>query len=103
MPNVQQRRCWLPSEGRWIRLQLSTKTMKTIDKRGIDPWLPKYEPEENASDAPQRPPAGGQTAPTAGTGHTCVTRKKPPERPDRLRLRKYDPVVHKHVEYQEER
>jgi len=36
MPNVQQRRYWLPSEGRWIRLRLSTKAMKTIDKRGIE-------------------------------------------------------------------
>ena len=36
MPNVQQRRYWLPSEGRWVRLRLSTKAMKTIDKRGIE-------------------------------------------------------------------
>src|SRR5690606_22306229 len=40
---------------------------------------------------------------TAGTGHTYVTRKNRRNDPDRLRLRKYDPVVRKHVEYREER
>ncbi|MBQ6644905.1 MAG: 50S ribosomal protein L28 [Saccharopolyspora sp.] len=36
LPNVQRRRYWLPSEGRWVRLQVSTKGVKTIDKRGIE-------------------------------------------------------------------
>ncbi|GAA3365534.1 MULTISPECIES: 50S ribosomal protein L28 [Saccharopolyspora] len=36
LPNVQQRRYWLPSENRWIRLRVSTKGIKTIDKRGIE-------------------------------------------------------------------
>ncbi len=36
LPNVQRRRYWLPSEGRWVRLQVSAKGVKTIDKRGIE-------------------------------------------------------------------
>ncbi|WP_243790032.1 50S ribosomal protein L28 [Saccharopolyspora gloriosae] len=36
LPNVQRRRYWLPSENRWIRLRVSTKGIKTIDKRGIE-------------------------------------------------------------------
>lgn len=35
-PNIQQRRYWLPSEGRWIRLRVSARGIKTIDKRGIE-------------------------------------------------------------------
>ncbi|MDQ3576653.1 MAG: 50S ribosomal protein L28 [Actinomycetota bacterium] len=35
-PNVQRRRYWLPSENRWISLRVSTKGIKTIDKRGIE-------------------------------------------------------------------
>lgn len=35
-PNLQYKRYWLPSENRWIRLRLSVKGMKTVDKRGID-------------------------------------------------------------------
>lgn len=40
---------------------------------------------------------------TAGTGHTYVTRKNRRNHPDRLVLRKYDPVVWRHVDYREER
>jgi large subunit ribosomal protein L28 len=29
----------VPSEGRWVRLRLSTKAIKTIDRRGIDAVL----------------------------------------------------------------
>lgn len=35
-PNLQRRRYWLASENRWIRLRVSTKGMKVIDKRGIE-------------------------------------------------------------------
>lgn len=35
-PNIQPRRYWVPSENRWVRLRVSVKGMKTIDKRGID-------------------------------------------------------------------
>lgn len=40
---------------------------------------------------------------TAGTGHTYVTRKNRRNTPDRMRLRKFDPVVRRHVEYREQR
>ena len=35
-PNIQIKRYYLPSEKRWIRLRLSTKAIKTIDRRGIE-------------------------------------------------------------------
>ena len=35
-PNVQTKRYYLPSEKRWIKLRLSTKAIKTIDRRGIE-------------------------------------------------------------------
>ncbi|MFI5606810.1 50S ribosomal protein L33 [Amycolatopsis sp. NPDC051903] len=40
---------------------------------------------------------------TAGTGYTYVTKKNRRNDPDRLVLRKYDPVARKHVEFKEER
>ena len=40
---------------------------------------------------------------TAGTGYTYVTRKNRRNDPARLVLKKYDPVVRKHVEFREER
>jgi len=40
---------------------------------------------------------------TAGTGYTYVTRKNRRNHPDRLALRKYDPIIRTHVEFKEER
>jgi large subunit ribosomal protein L33 len=52
------------------------------------------------------PPAFGREVPprsTAGTGYTYVTRKNRRNDPDQLVLRKYDPVIGRHVEFREER
>ncbi|MGV9309811.1 MULTISPECIES: 50S ribosomal protein L28 [unclassified Nonomuraea] len=35
-PNVQRRRYWLPSENRHVRLTLSARAIKTVDKIGIE-------------------------------------------------------------------
>ncbi|MEV6012181.1 50S ribosomal protein L33 [Streptomyces sp. NPDC051976] len=40
---------------------------------------------------------------TAGTGHTYVTRKNRRSDPDRMTLRKYDPVAREHVLFRETR
>ncbi|MCF6202054.1 MAG: 50S ribosomal protein L28 [Methylococcaceae bacterium] len=35
-PNLHHHKFWVESENRWIRLRLSTKGMRIIDKKGID-------------------------------------------------------------------
>ncbi|MEV0716361.1 50S ribosomal protein L28 [Asanoa sp. NPDC050611] len=35
-PNLQQRRFWLPSERRYVRLTVSTRGLRTIDRDGIE-------------------------------------------------------------------
>lgn len=40
---------------------------------------------------------------TAGTGASYVTRKNRRTTPERLVLRKYDPVLRRHVEFKESR
>ncbi|NYI07395.1 50S ribosomal protein L28 [Allostreptomyces psammosilenae] len=35
-PNIQTKRYWLPSERRHVRLTLSAKGIKTVDRRGIE-------------------------------------------------------------------
>ena len=40
---------------------------------------------------------------TARTGYTYVTRKNRRNDPDRMVIRKFDPVVRRHVEFREER
>ncbi|ANN78727.1 50S ribosomal protein L28 [Bordetella flabilis] len=39
LPNLQSRRFWVESENRWIRLRVTTKALRTIDKKGIDAVL----------------------------------------------------------------
>ena len=38
-PNIQSHRFWVESEKRFVKLRLSTKGMRIIDKRGIDSVL----------------------------------------------------------------
>ncbi len=39
LPNLQTHRFWVPSENRFIRLKLTARGIKTIDKNGIDAVL----------------------------------------------------------------
>jgi large subunit ribosomal protein L28 len=36
LPNLVSKRFWLESEHRWVRLRVSHKGMRIIDKHGID-------------------------------------------------------------------
>ncbi len=38
-PNLQSHRFWVESEKRFVKLKISTKGMRIIDKRGIDAVL----------------------------------------------------------------
>lgn len=39
LPNLQRRRFWVESEGRWVSLRVSNVALRTIDKNGIDAVL----------------------------------------------------------------
>jgi large subunit ribosomal protein L28 len=39
LPNLHTQRFWVESEKRWIKLRVSTKGMRIIDKKGIDTVL----------------------------------------------------------------
>ncbi len=36
LPNLHERRFWVPSEKRWVKLRVSTHALRTIDKNGIE-------------------------------------------------------------------
>jgi len=36
LPNLQYHRFWVESEQRWVRLRVSSKGLRIIDKDGID-------------------------------------------------------------------
>ena len=39
LPNLQNRKFWVESENRWVRLRLTNNALRTIDKNGIDAVL----------------------------------------------------------------
>jgi large subunit ribosomal protein L28 len=39
MPNLQKKRIFIPEEGRWISLKISTSALRTISKKGISAVL----------------------------------------------------------------
>ena len=39
LPNLHERRFWVASENRWVRLRVSSHALRTIDKNGIDAVL----------------------------------------------------------------
>jgi len=38
-PNLQNKRFWIPSEKRWVRLKVTAKAIKIISKKGIESVL----------------------------------------------------------------
>ncbi|MEB3198203.1 MAG: 50S ribosomal protein L28 [Candidatus Sericytochromatia bacterium] len=40
--NLQTKRFWFAEEGRWVRLRVSTKVMKTISRHGLAATLKRY-------------------------------------------------------------
>jgi len=36
LPNLHRHRFWVQSENRWVKLRVSTKGLRIIDKKGID-------------------------------------------------------------------
>jgi large subunit ribosomal protein L28 len=36
LPNLHTQRFWLESEGRWVTLRLSTRGLRTVEKRGLE-------------------------------------------------------------------
>ena len=41
LPNLQTKRIWVPEEGRWVRMKLSTTAIKAISRNGAGPMLAK--------------------------------------------------------------
>ena len=41
LPNLHSHRFWVESENRWVKLRLSSKGMRIVDKLGIDAILKK--------------------------------------------------------------
>ena len=49
IPNLQSRRFWVESENRWVRLRISKKGLRIIDKNGIENVLADIKARNKAS------------------------------------------------------
>lgn len=47
LPNLQKRRIWVPSQGRYVTLKVSARGLRTIDKLGIEKVLEKMAKHED--------------------------------------------------------
>ncbi len=49
LPNLQSRRFWIESESRWVRLRVSKKGLRIIDKKGIEEVLANIKTRNKAA------------------------------------------------------
>lgn len=39
LPNIQSKRLWLEDEGRFVRVRLSTRALRSVTRVGLSEWL----------------------------------------------------------------
>ena len=91
LPNLHERRFWVASENRWVKLKVSAHALRTIDKNGIDSVLAELRARGDKI----------RLISSANTGHFYTTDKNKKNTPGKMEIKKYDPVVRKHVIYKE--
>ena len=102
LPNLHHRRLWVESEKRWVSLRLSRQGLRTIDKNGIDAVLAELRTRgEKGLTMAKAAREKIKLVSSAGTGHFYTTTKNRRTMQEKLELKKYDPVVRKHVAYKE--
>ena len=99
LPNLHSRRFWVESENRFVRLRISNAALRTIDKNGIDAVLADLRANNAISGVIMRDKIKLES--TAGTGHFYTTDKNKRNMPEKMEIKKFDPVVRKHVIYKE--
>ena len=104
-PNLHTHRFWVEAEKRFVKLRVSTKGMRIIDKKGIEIVLSELAGSWRES---LRRPLMAKSArekirlvSSAGTGHFYTTDKNKRNMPEKMEIKKYDPTIRKHVIYKE--
>ena len=104
LPNLHVQRFWLESERRFVSLRVSTRGLRTIEKKGIENVV-----AELRAKGVEALTGRGESAmrekikllSSAGTGHFYTTTKNKRLHPDKMEVKKFDPKVRKHVTYKE--
>ena len=100
LPNLHTHRFWIESEKRFVKLRVSNKGLRIIDKLGIQQVLAEIRGRgEQVYGNIMREKI--RLVSSAGTGHFYTTDKNKRTMPDKMEIKKFDPVVRKHVIYKE--
>jgi large subunit ribosomal protein L33 len=88
-------------ENRWVSLRLTTNALRTIDKNGIESCWPTCAPAASTSNGERSMREKIKLESSAGTGHFYTTSKNKKLMPEKMEIKKFDPVARKHVMYKE--
>ena len=103
-PNLHTHRFWVETEKKFVKLRVSAKGMRIIDKKGIETVLADLRDRgENIQGNFMAKSAREKIrlVSSAGTGHFYTTDKNKRNMPEKMEMKKYDPKVRKHVIYKE--
>ena len=103
-PNLHTHRFWVETEKKFVKLRVSAKGMRIIDKKGIETVLANLRDRgENIQGNFMAKSAREKIrlVSSAGTGHFYTTDKNKRNMPEKMEIKKYDPKVRKHVIYKE--
>ena len=103
-PNLHSHRFWVETEKKFVKLRVSAKGMRIIDKKGIETVLADLRDRgENIQGNFMAKSAREKIrlVSSAGTGHFYTTDKNKRNMPEKMQIKKYDPKVRKHVIYKE--
>ena len=107
LPNLQNKRFWLESEQRWVRLRVSHKGLRIIDKHGIHKVVSDLRAAGThvKSRELMKMSKGhrdkNKLVSSAGTGQYYTSTKNKNLHPEKMETKKYDPTIRKHVIYKE--
>ena len=93
--NLHSHRLWSEKQNKFIKLTLSNKGLRIVNKLGLDAALAKYGVESLREKI--------KLVSSAGTGHFYTTTKNKKTMPDKMEIKKFDPVVRKYVTYTEKK
>jgi len=97
LPNLHTHRFWSETEKRFLSLRVSTRGLRTIEKRGVDVVVADL--RAKASRFKEQSCATNQTGFFGGHRPLLHDHEKTAPAPDKLETKKFDPVVRKHVPY----
>ena len=101
LPNLHTQRFWLEDEKRWVTLRVSTNAHAHDREEGPGGGARRAARARREDLKGQAMREKVKLLSSAGTGHFYVAMKNKRLHPDKMEVRKFDPVVRKHVAYKE--